>query len=72
MASKEDSRQVVNDFFRAVGDAGYDHSIIKTTECVSANKKETVFALTVTIDLCNSLGSMHGGQQISPMHDTMS
>lgn len=54
--------ETVNGFLEAVGTAGYDLQIIQCSRCISANKEETVFELTLPLELCNSLGSMHGGQ----------
>lgn len=61
MSDGQDARDAVEFFFRAIGDASYDNAIIKCTKCISASKQEVIFALTVSSDVCNSMGSMHGG-----------
>lgn len=63
--SATDAKEAIAQFFRAVGTSGYDHSIMKSTEVLSASKEETIFSLTVTLELCNSLGNIHGGKETS-------
>ena len=62
--SAQDGIKAIERFFKAVGDASYDHSILKNSKCLSAEKAQTVFELIVTDELCNSLGSMHGGMAL--------
>lgn len=51
-------------FLESNDSTGWDVGLTRRTELVSASRDETVFSVKVAQDMCNALGSMHGGTEI--------
>ena len=51
----------IKSFLNHLGDETYDRAITQAVEVIEANENAAKFRLTVTTNLTNSLGAMHGG-----------
>ena len=51
----------INLFINAIGTSSFDAPLLKNSTCTVGTMEEVTWRLKVVPELCNSLGTMHGG-----------
>ena len=51
----------VETFLNAIGPGTWDAHLLANSRCTLATKESVLFELTVVPEICNGLGTMHGG-----------